>query len=113
MALTFFSRYLGNRQKSRRKFGKTFFFGERLIFRGKSASPRAKAFFFGEHLHLVSLILGLASSIPVVGLERFCPREVGPWHQTFFVLLASKIVSSTPPPSNTVLVTYVFFANKN
>ena len=36
--------FLGNRQKLRGNFWKTFFSGERLNFRGKSASPRAKSF---------------------------------------------------------------------
>ena len=43
--------------------------------------------------------LALASSIPVLGLERASPRKVGPWPQIFFESLASasKVVSSTPP----------------
>ena len=41
----------------------------------------------------------LASSIPVLGLERFCPRKgcPWPWPRIFFVSLASSLVSSTPP----------------
>ena len=43
----------------------------------------------------------LASSIPVLGLERFCPRKgcPWPWPRIFFVslALASSLVSSTPP----------------
>ena len=39
----------------------------------------------------------LASSIPVLGLERVCPRKGCPWPRIFFVSLASSLVSSTPP----------------
>ena len=56
-------------------------------------------FFFGEHLHLCTW--SLASSIPVLGLERVCPRKGCPWSwpRIFFVslALASSLVSSTPP----------------
>ena len=49
--------------------------------------------------------LALASSIPVLGLERVCPRKgcpwPWPWPRIFFVslalALASSLVSSTPP----------------
>ena len=52
--------------------------------------------------------LALASSIPVLGLERFCHRKGCPWPRIFFVSLdlasglvsldlASGLVSSTPP----------------
>ena len=43
--------------------------------------------------------LALASSIPVLGLEKFCPRKGCPWPRIFFVslALASSLVSSTPP----------------
>ena len=52
-------------------------------------------FFLGEHLRVVSLAL----SIPVLGLEKVCPRKVGNWSwaRIFFVSLASSLVSSTPP----------------
>ena len=61
--------------------------------------------FFGEHLRLCPWSLALASSIPVLGLERFCPRKgcpwPWPWPRIFFVslalALASSLVSSTPP----------------
>ena len=47
--------------------------------------------------------LALASSTPVLGLERFCPRKgcPWPWPRIFFVslALASSRVSSTPPLS--------------
>ena len=39
----------------------------------------------------------LASTVPVRGLERVCPRKVCPWPRIFFESLASKVVSSTPP----------------
>ena len=60
-----------------------------------------KTFFFGERLRLCPWSLALASSIPVLGLERFCPRKgcPWPWPRIFFVslALASSLVSSTPP----------------
>ena len=58
-----------------------------------------EVFFFGEHLRLCPRSLALASSIPVLGLERFCPRKGCPWPRIFFVslALASSLVSSTPP----------------
>ena len=59
-----------------------------------------KTFFFGEHLRLCPR--SLASSIPALGLERFCPRKgcPWPWPRIFFVslALASSLVSSTQPP---------------
>ena len=49
----------------------------------------------------------LASSIPVLGLERVCPRKGCPWPRIFFVslalALASSLVSSTPPLEATSL----------
>ena len=49
--------------------------------------------------------LALASTIPVFGFERVCPQKVGPWPwpRGFFesLALALKIVSSTPPLSQT------------
>ena len=41
----------------------------------------------------------LASSIPVLGLDRVCPPEVGSWPRIFLVslALASSHVSWTPP----------------
>ena len=38
-----------------------------------------KTFFFLEHLRLCPWSLALASSIPVLGLERVCPRKGCPW----------------------------------
>ena len=40
--------------------------------------------------------LPLASAVSVLGLERVCPRKVGPWPQIFFEFLALNVVSSTP-----------------
>ena len=53
--------------------------------------------FFGEHLRLCPWSLALASSIPILGLERVCPRKGCPWPWILFVSLASSLVSSTPP----------------
>ena len=50
---------------------------------------------------IVSLVL--ASTIPVLGLEKACPRKVcpWPWNRIFFdslaLVLASNLVSSIPP----------------
>ena len=48
---------------------------------------------------LVSLVLDLGPSIPVLGLESVCPQKgcPWPWPRIFFVPLASSLVSSTPP----------------
>ena len=46
---------------------------------------------------LASKVKSLASSIPVLGLERVCLRKGCPWPRIFFVSLASSLVSSTPP----------------
>ena len=55
-------------------------------------------------LQLWSLIL--APAIPVLGLERVCPRKFGPWSEMFFesLALASKVVSSASP----LLITVAF-----
>ena len=84
-------------------FWNTFFCGDRL-----KNFFEALFFFFGEHcLVLVSLVLALASSIPVLDLESVCPRKgcPWPWPQIFFVslALASSLVSSTPPLLEDVL----------
>ena len=44
-------------------------------------------------------VLALASSISVLGFERVCSRKScsWPWPRIFFVSLASRLVSSTPP----------------
>ena len=72
-----------------------FFFGDRL------KNFCEDLFFFWVHLRLCPWSLALASSIPVLGLERVCPRKgcPWPWPQIFFVslALASSLVSSTPP----------------
>ena len=64
-----------------------------------------KNYFFWRTLAPVSL--AFASSIPVLGLERVCPRKgcPWPWPRIFFVslALASSLVSSTPP-----LVQYLY-----
>ena len=52
-------------------------------------------------MRLCPWCLALASSIPVLGLERVCPRKgcPWPWSRIFFVslALALSLVSSTPP----------------
>ena len=69
----------------------------------RSPEKSFEDFFFGEHLRLCPWSLALASSVPVLGLERFCPRKgcPWPWPRIFFVslalALASSLVSSTPP----------------
>ena len=57
--------------------------------------------------------MSLASSIPVLGLERFCPRKGCPWPRIFFVSLASSLVSSTPPLIFTVVSQSRPFRNDN
>ena len=54
--------------------------------------------------------LALASSIPVLCLESVCPWKGCPWPRIFFVslALASSLVSSTPPLSNTFF-SYIWF----
>ena len=54
---------------------------------------------FADHNLEILCPLSLASTIPVLGLERVCPRKVGPWPwpRIFFESLASKVVSATPP----------------
>ena len=50
-----------------------------MKFREKFAIFLRKDLFFAEHLRVVPWSLALASSILVIGLERVCPRKVGPW----------------------------------
>ena len=67
-----------------------------LKFHGKFTIFCAKTFFLGDHFHIASL--DLASSIPVLDLERVCPWKVGPLprFRFFFVLgLASCVVDFT------------------
>ena len=74
MAIIFFSRYLSNRQKLQGKFGKTFFL--------EIALKNFWGPFFWRALAICVLspwLQAKASSIPVLGIERVCPREVGPW----------------------------------
>ena len=42
-----------------------------------------RTFFLGERLRLCPWSLALASSIPILGLERFCPRQGCPWPRIF------------------------------
>ena len=83
-------------------FGKRFFVETFFFFFWRSLEKFLwRPFFFGEHLRLCPWSLALASSIPVLGLERVCPRKgcPWPWPRIFFVslALASSLVSSTPP----------------
>ena len=67
-------------------------------------SPKKKIFkTFYLFIYLFIFCFGpcpwsLASSIPILSLERVCPREGCPWPWIFFVSLAfaSSLVSSTP-----------------
>ena len=56
---------------------------------------REDVFFLGKHLRVVSLAL----SIPVLGLEKVCPRKVGNWSwaQIFFCVLGlePRVLDST------------------
>ena len=76
----------------------SFLGGQCLIFLGKLAFSRVKTFFwrspknfcrrpFSSFLEITCFLccwsLALASSIPVLDLERVCPREVGPWSRIF------------------------------
>ena len=77
----------------------------------KSASPRkysildsrtALFFDFGANIFFLEIASALcpwslASSFPVLGLERVGPRKGCSWPRIFFVSLASCFVSSTPP----------------
>ena len=71
-------------ENARKKFLKTFFFGNRL-------KKLVEDLFFGKHLRLCPWSLALASSIPVLGLERVCPRKGCPWPwPRAFLSLASR-----------------------
>ena len=58
--------------------------------------------FFREHLWLCPWSLALASSIPVLGLGRFCPRKgcPWPWPRIFFCVLGLEpcVLDSTSGP---------------
>ena len=54
-------------------------FFERRFFLEIAEKILVKTFFFGEHLRLCPWSLALASSIPVLGLERVCPLKGCPW----------------------------------
>ena len=76
------------RQKPRWKFAKSFFAS--LIWRSPAKNFR-RPFFWGGST-LLPLSLTLASSVPVLGLERVCSRKSCPWPRFFFVSLASSLV---------------------
>ena len=75
-----FSLCLGNQLKSRRKFGKTFFF-----FGGRQKKNWG-TIFLEDTSALCLWSLALALRIPVLGLERVCSREIGPWYSYGFLL---------------------------
>ena len=115
--------YLGELQKPRGKFVKTFFsffFGESLKFRGKFLVSGAMNFFCGEHLRVLFLgpwpwpgavlSLALRGSVlenSVLGLRLgFC-----------FESLASNVGSSTPPlyvwSLNKKTIEYIYKVKRN
>ena len=57
-----------------------FFFGERLNFPENFRTVGAETFFLEIIFVLSPWSLALASRIPVLGLERVCPREGCPWY---------------------------------
>ena len=72
-----------------------------------------KAFLFlGERLHLCPRSLALASSIPALGLERFCPRKgcPWPWPRIFFCVLGLEpcVLDSTSVSYNVLKTTVVY-----
>ena len=83
--------------------GRPFFYYYYYFFFEIARKIFVKTYFFWRALALVSL--ALASSIPVLGLERVCPRKGCPWSWIFLVSLASSLVSSTPPLVITVINT--------
>ena len=86
----FFSSFYGERQRPRGKFMKTFvffcflFLGERLKLRGNFASLCAKVFFC--FLKSTCALCLWSLNIPVLGLEKVCPRKVGPRPRIFLRL---------------------------
>ena len=73
-------------------------------------SPRGRSWPRGRPRGHILKSLALASSIPVLCLESVCPWKGCPWPRIFFVslALASSLVSSTPPLSNTFF-SYIWF----
>ena len=69
--------------RSPENFSVDFFFWDRL----KNLFEDLFFFFFGEHLRLSPWSLALAWSIPVLDLERVCPRKGCPWPRIFFCVL--------------------------
>ena len=73
-------------------------FRERLKFYGKFASFLREDFFFYLLENTCALCpWSLSSSIPVLGLERLCPRKVSswPWPQIFFPWPQPCVLDST------------------
>ena len=63
------------------KFMKIFFLEDARIFAENLQFFKRRISF----LETICKIVSLSSRIPVFGLERVCPREVGPWPRIFFV----------------------------
>ena len=80
-----FLNYIWKRQKPRGKFVKTVFI---FVFWRSPEKFVWKPFFFGERLRLCPL--SLASSIPILGLERVCPRKG--WRKFTLISLVYSIV---------------------
>ena len=57
--------------------------------------------------------LVLASTIPVLGLERVCSQKVGSWPRFFFESLTSNVVFTTSPLSKTLFCWVVLFPTEN
>ena len=87
-AMTFFSLYLGKRQKHPGKYAKTFFF-ERPIFSKKLASPCAKTVFFLSRLRNIFL-----ETFFLPFFRTFAPIVLGPWSWPRAFLPLASIVSA-------------------
>ena len=77
------------------------FFARRLFLKNASKFAEnlrffAQRLFFSLESTFAWCSWSLASSILVLGLEKVCPRKVGPWPQIFFVSLALSFECSTP-----------------
>ena len=61
-------------------------------------------------MRLCPCSLALASSIPVLGLERVCPRKgcLWPWPRIFFCVLGLEPCVSTPPLMSTKTIIFIY-----
>ena len=90
--MTFFSRFLGNRQKPRGKFGKTFFFflfRRTLDFLGKIGVSSRKDLFFWR-------LPKKFFWVPFFFVENTCSLCSWPWPRAFLPLASKGSVSRTP-----------------